>query len=98
MSEWIKTAKVGDDVVCTKTDAWVPVTDGRDNEGIFPECGQVYVILCFDVVGDDVFLGLVGIDGWYHSMHFRPVEKRKTDISGPKALLNSAPAPVTEDA
>jgi hypothetical protein len=98
MAEWIKRAKVGDDVVCIKRDAWVAVTDGRDNEGIFTEYGEIYVIGFIDAIEDDIFLGLVGIDGWYHSMHFRPVEKRPTDISALTALLNTAPAPVEEHA
>jgi hypothetical protein len=96
MSDWIKTAKVGDDVVCTKLDAWFAVTEGRDNEGIFPEYGEIYVIGFIDAIEDKVFLGLVGIDGWYWSEHFRPVEKRPTDISSLTALLKSAPAPVEE--
>ena len=48
-----------------------------------PKEGDVCKVAGFDVVGDDVYLRIEGAAPCesYHHTGFRPLEKRKTDIS-----------------
>lgn len=98
MSDWIKTAKVGDRIVCV------------DANGLFVcqplQSGEVYVIR--EIVE---WYGEIGIllDGIHNEMHpsgeygyyahrFRPVTPRKTDITVFTDILRKVGKPVTEAA
>jgi hypothetical protein len=112
MCEWIKTAKVGDKVVCVRDD----IDGGYPNREKRPLEGIVYTIreICegypSDIDGRGIAIRLVEIvnpkirytEGLHEpawSAHrFRPVTPRKTDISFAHDILRKATKPVTEDA
>ena len=96
MSEWIKTAKIGDKVVCIDRD-WVNVY-GLPSPS--PEFGAVFTIADIVAVKHEVYLFFVEIEGgWgYEAIGFRPVEPRKTDIRVFTDMLKTVGKPVTEDA
>lgn len=60
---------------------------------LLPETGRVYEIaeLCFDEEEQLLYITLVGLDpdALFEAPAFRPVQKRKTDISVFTALLNT---------
>jgi hypothetical protein len=111
MSDWIKTAKVGDKVVCVDDAPHAPHT--VSGYTVLPEKGRVYTIRGIVVghqwlinYGDGVFLneivrpsgGRTGVEQPWNVTRFRPVQPRKTDISVFTALLKSTPThkPVRE--
>jgi len=95
---WIKTANVGDKVVCIKDDwknEWYPNTPCAG-----PKSGDVVTIADIVPLRDTVFLALFeDIQGdYYEADGFRPVQPRKTDISVFTDMLNTAPVKETEEA
>lgn len=102
MAEWIKSAKVGDKVVCVEV-GWSDAVDE-----IVPEFGRVYTIRDIEVDWDGVFFKLSEIkneptwysDGFFECVfeaeNFRPVQPRQTDISIFTRLLNTTPADLVE--
>jgi hypothetical protein len=104
MSEWIKTAKVGDKVVALSFTG----SEGGYGDEILPIEGTVYTIrdimfhegaICFrlEEIRNDVRLYLV--DGapcvceiTFKWSRFRPVQPRQTDISVFERLLNTVPS------
>lgn len=106
MSEWIKTAKVGDKVVCVDA-ANVPGKVWRHGDAIFE--GQIYAILDMWVDHEgDVVLEFVekrrswktsaelGFRAGYKARRFRPVTPRNADISFAHDILRKATKPVEE--
>lgn len=110
-AEWIKTAKIGDKVVCIDDQ---PLASGLDT-GLVK--GDVYTIIniVFDkgrlpngIVCDHYAIGLQEVlhpkpkrrGGCFGAFRFRPVHPRKTDIAWAYELLRPAPAdqPVKEEA
>jgi hypothetical protein len=104
MSDWIKNAKPGQQIVCIDADGSCGTLEER----------RIYTIS--DVVETygcgtsrnisqwtDIDVRLietsppVDLDG-FHPRRFRPLQPRQTDISALTALLNFAPAPIEEDA
>jgi hypothetical protein len=107
MAEWIKTAKVGDKVVCVNNVPREPGTVFDDEER--PVIGKVYTIraMWVDTDGDIVmdFEELrrsqdthdeYGCYCGYAAYRFRPVTPRMTDIAWAHAILRKATKPVKE--
>lgn len=101
MSDWIKTAKVGDKVVCTKQGAW-KLTFGRDNGGNAPANGDICTIIeiSFAPKGEIAGMAILSLEEfgehWWDARRFRPVEPRKTDISVFTDMLKTVGKPVEE--
>lgn len=77
--------RVGQDVVCIKRGKWTTYA-GYDFQAPDPKYLEVCKIIRFMRNGDLVLFGypMTG----YHPSRFRPVAKRKTDISIFKEILN----------
>jgi hypothetical protein len=109
--DWIKTAKVGDNVVCVDG-AWSPrQRRAADRQGLpLPEEGGIYTIRTIGVVIpgrvhvrlEELINPILDyafkgpIEQAFDHVMFRPVQPRKTDISIFTRLLNTTP--VREDA
>jgi hypothetical protein len=96
-ADWIKTAKVGDKVVCVDptNDPFIKnVTKGRvyTIRGFIEWYGEVGFYL--EELTNEMCL--VGVEWAYRSDRFRPVHPRKTDISIFTDMLKTEP--VREDA
>ena len=109
MSDWIKTAKVGDKVVCQRL-----YEGGGYGDEALPVIGETYTIRAFDVDGEVYLLlkevknsersylrvsGSCPVMNYEMSFHwtgFSPVEPRETDISWAHAILKKASKPVEE--
>lgn len=77
--------RVGMEVVCVKPGD-KPWRNALTGEGFGPEKGDVCVVT--EVMDD--YLGLTGYGVWlFNAKGFRPVVKRKTDISALEELLNT---------
>jgi hypothetical protein len=106
MSEWIKTAKVGDKVQCVRATG-IPY-----HAIVAPSEGDVCAIREIVTHGDEILLRLdeyrnelmtcinhgerFFVEPAFCHTRFRPVMPRKTDISIFTRLLNTAPAQIPE--
>lgn len=100
--EWVKTAKVGNKVVC------VSIPTGQEQDEIFPTIGEVYTIRDVEVFEGEVFLRFMELrnpvkrygndygECLFGSWRFRPVHCRLTDISVFTRLLNTVPSEMEE--
>jgi hypothetical protein len=80
---------VGMEVVCIKREPWVLV-DGPLEARPLPQYGEICTIAGLDVHQDQFFVALTEYGGGYFlAQYFRPVQKRKADISIFTALLNT---------
>lgn len=103
--DWVKYAKPGDKVVCVDNHAdqmWASTAE-------MPQIGAIYTIdaifdtedgrIAFDLIEirrDEIarkFFERRGLRGGYGSWRFRPLEKRKTDISIFTAMLDKVSEP-----
>jgi hypothetical protein len=97
MNGWIKTAKVGDEIVCIDDSVdYTGQQTGLKNGKIY----KIEAIIPHEL--DKTFGVVVEVKSWHpaggawHPRRFRPVERRSTDISSFTKLLNTAPAEVRE--
>lgn len=95
--DWIKTAKVGDKVVCANHDLAPGMLSAR--EATDPQIGEVVTIEDIYEADGHIWLGFEGFNDFdYWAMNYRPVDPRKTDISIFTDMLKKADKPVEEDA
>lgn len=106
MADWIKTAKVGDKVVCVSEfskseqhEPWetFPVLGGvytiRD---IFPRQSGIYLVF-EEIVNPKAHYGDSGFtEAKFSARRFRPVTPRKTDISVFERMLKTVGEPIEE--
>lgn len=91
---------VGMKVVCVKEDAWQHYTGPKAPVVVNPTREEICTIGAIDSFKDEVFIALqeYGHTTFYDAAHFRPVQKRTTDISALKALLLNPFVKIGEDA
>ena len=84
---------VGQEVVCipeTRSGKWYNVkSKRRADPSIMPEEGKVYTVTGLAQYNGGLFLCLKGFSGAYTAFRFRPIVKRKTDISIFTRMLKS---------
>ena len=78
--------QVGQQVVCI-TDDWKHDSDPLKMPNVYN--GQIYTIRKILDTGY-IALCFEGVAGWYHQDGFRPVVKRKTDISALEEIARKA--------
>lgn len=90
-ADWIKTAKVGDKVVCDNHDMAPGMID--IHRGGDPKIGDVVTIEDIYEADGLIWFGFVGFEEFdYWSLNYRPVHPRKTDISIFTGMLKTEPA------
>lgn len=105
MSDWVKTAKVGDRVVCvddqfpgnsfyaqTNTPAKGQTYTIRGIFPVFHEDKEHICLRLMEIVNPERDYEIGVVEPGFLVRRFRPVEPRKTDISVLTVLLSSAPA------
>ncbi len=85
------TFRVGQEVVCIQEREWKRLAGGANPSPEHPVKGDVYIIdEIKEWAGFGCAIRIAGFGrNWYLTIHFRPVQKRKTDISSLVALLKT---------
>ena len=92
MKDWLYP---GAQIVALKAE-WENVDTGSPEYG--PQEDEICVVYCVEEVNGVIYVGLDGYDDvGFEAEAFRPLTKRKTDISIFTALLNTKPANAPAD-
>lgn len=102
MSDWIKTAYVGQKVVCSAQAPFdrVPNKNYPEPEGIYTIRKVVltksgYVAFLLDEIRN-IEHSYLGQEPYFNSHYFKPLESRKTDISIFKEIANNPSLKISE--
>ncbi|HEY6019289.1 MAG TPA: hypothetical protein VIY48_05110 [Candidatus Paceibacterota bacterium] len=80
--------EIGQEVVCVDTHGDTGRNPYSEAAAKHLENGRVYKIKGIRPFFNEVFLSLHGVDGFWYYKRFKPVEKKKTDISVFTEMLN----------
>lgn len=97
--EWVKKAKIGDNVVCIKKGGWLRVNpDGEDDTDRKPLYGEICTISKIVCDETGIYLSFEGFQPFaiFRCERFRPIQTRPTNISVFTQLLNNVPADLVE--